>query len=97
MNDLNSCLLSGTVTSITDTKNYTDFELEVTRFEHNAEGILIEVISKVPCRILGTLRETFNKFTEPGNRVRIVGHLAGVDKMVLVCEHIEWYFGKKKK
>ena len=43
-------------------------------------------------------RNKLRVFTEIGGGVRVVGRLAGSDdKIILICEHLEWKYSPKKK
>lgn len=97
MNDLNSCLIEGTLKSRTETEFYTDFVIDVVRHDLAENGELVEVHAEVPCRIIpGSMRDVFKKYAKINYGVRIVGHLSGTpEKIVLVAEHIEYRLHKK--
>lgn len=99
MNDLNNCLIEGTLKSRTETEFYTDFVIDVVRHDLAENGELIEVHAEIPCRIIpGSMRDVFKKYSKINYGIRIVGHLSGTpEKIVLVAEHIEYRLQKKKE
>lgn len=98
MNMLNSVILEGNIKSYTKNDGFIDFVVASSRFSMNENNERIEVVAEVPCRVFGNMIEPFEKFTEIGQGVRVVGHLAGSDdKIILICEHLEWKLGKKTK
>ena len=97
-NDLNSTLLEGTVKTITVSGNQVDFVLSVRKFV-KIDNEMVEVISEIPCRAMGSLAESFKKFSDIGQGVQVVGNLRGPlnGSVFVFCEHIEYKFGNKTK
>ena len=98
MNMLNSVILEGNIKGYTKNDGFIDFIVASSRYTMNENNERIEVITEIPCRVFGNLALHFEKFTEIGNGVRVVGRLSGSDgKIILVCEHLEWKYSPKKK
>ena len=98
MNMLNSVILEGNVKSYAKNDGFIDFVVASSRYSMNENNERIEVITEVPCRVFGNMVSYFEKFTEIGRGVRVVGRLSGSDgKIILICEHLEWKYSPKKK
>ena len=95
-NDLNNTLLEGTVKTITLTEGHVDFVMSVRR-SMKVDNEIIEVISEVPCRAVGSIAEHFKKVCDIGQGVRVVGNLQGPlnGSVFVFCEHIEYKLSKK--
>lgn len=98
MNMLNSVILEGNIKGYTKNSEFIDFVVASSRYSMNENNERIETITEVICRVFGEMRGPVERFVEIGRAVRVVGHLAGSDgSIVLICEHIEYKFGKKTK
>ena len=97
-NDLNNTLLEGTVKTITLAEGHVDFVLSVVKFM-KVDNDIVEVTSEVPCRVVGSLAESFKKVGDIGKGVRVVGNLQGPlnGSVYVFCEHIEYKLSKKTR
>lgn len=98
MNMLNSVILEGNIKGYTKNSEFIDFIVASSRYSLNENNERIETVTEVSCRVFGEMRGPAERFVEIGRGVRVVGRLAGSDgHIVLVCEHIEWKFGKRTR
>ena len=97
-NDLNNTLLEGTVKTVTLAEGQVDFVLSVRKFI-KTDNEMVEVISEIPCRAVGSLAESFKKVGDIGQGVRVVGNLQGPlnGSVFVFCEHIEYKLSNKTK
>lgn len=98
MNMFNSVILEGNIKSYTKNDGFIDFIVASSRYSMNENNERIETVAEVTCRVFGEMQRPFERVSEIGRGVRVVGHLAGSDgSIVLVCEHIEYKLSKKTK
>ena len=91
MNNINSCVVDGTIVKAMG-KHFPSLVIENVRHHKDDEGVFIEkTLIKVEC--YGALAEVTKKYGKVGRGISIVGSLrnsGSADALVLAAEHIEF-------